>query len=255
MRRRLSLGVLALTLVAASATATWAATIRGTNGRDTLRGTAGADRISGKSGKDTLYGLGGNDVLNGGPGNDVLYGGPGNDRLYGGAGNDTLIGGPGADRYVCGPGRDTVRGDPKDTAAKDCEVVKGLKPAPLPEYAPPGRYCGFTIQGQSICFTVDASGRTFSSAHFGVTPACSPSQPTWVFTIDFPDNVGIASDGSFSYDVGSGDLVGSYVRGTIDSSGSASGTMHLPPQSFDKEGYGHFDCASEDATWQATRQH
>jgi hypothetical protein len=239
MQRRRLLGLLALVFLGLGAAAGWAASIGGTARSDTLRGTAKADKIYGRGGNDRLYGLAGNDYLNGGPG------------------NDTLVGGPGADRFVCGPGRDTVIGDTKDAAANDCEVVKGLKPKtppPAPPYAEPGRYCGFTNQGQSICFTVDGSGRAVSSAHFGVTPSCVPSQPTWLFTIDFPDEVGIDSDGSFSYEVGSGELLGSFVRGRIEPSGAAGGTMHLVPLSFDKEPYGHVVCASEDATWEAKRQ-
>ncbi|MGZ4400648.1 MAG: hypothetical protein ACXVYM_07230, partial [Gaiellaceae bacterium] len=199
-----------------------------------------------------------------------------NDYLNGGPGNDTLTGGPGADRYVCGPGRDTVVGDSKDVAAKDCEVVTGLKttPPPSPPPAPEptttttsttpaptpsvnvlqGRYCGFTNQGQSICFTVDPSGRSFSSAHFGATPACRPPEPSWIFTLDFPSHVTINADGSFVYDVNVGDLTGSFVHGSIDGAGSASGTMHMTPQSFDKAGYGHYDCDSVDTTWQAKLQ-
>ena len=100
---------------------TWAATISGTAGNDTLRGGARADALNGKGGNDRLFGAGGDDVLVGGPGNDFL------------------VGGLGADILRCGPGRDTANRDRRDTVARDCEVVRGPKPAPpeRPAPAPP----------------------------------------------------------------------------------------------------------------------
>ncbi|MGZ4411160.1 MAG: hypothetical protein ACXVY8_03405, partial [Gaiellaceae bacterium] len=209
---------------------------------DTLRGTAKADKIYGKAGNDKLYGLGGNDYLNGGPG------------------NDTLTGGPGADRYVCGPGRDTVVGDSKDVAAKDCEVVKGIAPPPPPPAnVVPGLYCGFTNQGKSICFTVTPDRRSFSQAHFGARADCQPDY-TFDGTIDFPGTTPIAPDGSFTYtvqfmtpDSKIGGLVGSYVRGKIDSAGNAQGEMHMTAISFTSSGTS-YSCETADTTWTAKKQ-
>ena len=107
-------------LVAFLAGSVWAATISGTAGNDTLRGGARADSLSGKGGNDRLFGAGGNDVLVGGPGNDLL------------------VGGSGADTLRCGPGRDSATRDKRDTVGRDCEMVRGPKPAlPPPTPAPP----------------------------------------------------------------------------------------------------------------------
>jgi hypothetical protein len=84
--------------------------IIGTKSGDVLRGTAAADFIDGRAGNDVLYGL---------------------------AGNDRLVGGAGIDRIHCGPGRDTVFADPRDTVARDCEVVRGNKEPPTPPPAIP----------------------------------------------------------------------------------------------------------------------
>jgi lysophospholipase L1-like esterase len=102
----------AIVVFALVADTVWAATINGTARNDTLRGGARADKIYGKRGNDGLFGGGGSDVL------------------VGGAGNDFLVGGVGADTLQCGPGRDTAIRDVPDRVARDCEVVRGPKPAP-----------------------------------------------------------------------------------------------------------------------------
>jgi hypothetical protein len=259
LRRRLAASLLALAaLLAILFTATASAkTINGTSGNDVLRGTSGADKIYGKGGNDKLYGLGGNDYLSGGAGNDTLVGGPGNDTLTGGAGNDVLTGGPGADKIVCGAGKDTVNADNADTVAKDCEVVK--RPLPPAPNVVAGRYCGFTNQGKSICFTVSSDRRSFGEAHFGARVDCQPSS-TYEWTIDFTGSTPIASDGSFTYTVDriSPDseiqgLIGSYVSGTIDSSGNAQGHMHLTQITFTQAGTS-YSCETADTDWTAKKQ-
>jgi hemolysin type calcium-binding protein len=113
-----ALAALAFAVLALAAGSVWAATINGTAGNDTLRGGARADKIYGKGGNDRLFGAAGNDVLAGGPG------------------NDRLVGGPGADTLRCGPGRDTATRDVRDKGSRDCEVVRGPKPAPPPPSPP-----------------------------------------------------------------------------------------------------------------------
>jgi hypothetical protein len=106
-----------------------------------------------------LLGAGGNDKLTATDAHgDVVDGGPGDDTLTGGFGNDTLIGGPGRDQIAgdrqarcnelhcdfmdgygndmidardgepdsvqCDPGDDTVKADPIDRVADDCEHVE-----------------------------------------------------------------------------------------------------------------------------------
>ena len=131
-----------------------AAVIDGTAGDDTLEGTSKSDSIFGYGGNDTINGRGGNDELWGGFGSDKMYGQAGNNTLHGEGGNDTLVGGPGVDElrgadgvdvlnggggddrlydrdgnaaerdtFNCGTGSDTVRADPTDQVASDCENV------------------------------------------------------------------------------------------------------------------------------------
>lgn len=114
MSRPFHLALLAGVGLALAAGSGWAATISGTARNDTLRGGAQADTITGKEGDDALFG---------GGGGDTLLGGPGKDRLVGGRGADTLR---------CGSGRDTAIRDVQDRVARDCEIVRGPKPAPPP---------------------------------------------------------------------------------------------------------------------------
>jgi Ca2+-binding RTX toxin-like protein len=94
--RRATIMLVALTLLAASATASAQAsprpcTITGTAGDDVLNGTSAGDVICGLGGDDRIRGGGGDDVLRGGPGHDALRGDGGRDRLIGGAAGDILI--------------------------------------------------------------------------------------------------------------------------------------------------------------------
>ena len=130
--------------------------ILGTDVTDTLIGRGGNDVITGKGGPDVVLGGGGDDGLSGGYGDDEVRGGDGDDTMGGDvapvgipgsgtSGNDTLYGGDGNDLIVtrldsdnpenkprrdtifCGDGRDTVRADPIDTVASDCERVRGTE--------------------------------------------------------------------------------------------------------------------------------
>jgi hypothetical protein len=69
-----------------------------------------------------------------GPAGGIMNGDEGGDIMVGGLAADTIDGGPGgafiqaavdgvADTVVCGTGTDTVRADPLDTVAADCEQV------------------------------------------------------------------------------------------------------------------------------------
>jgi len=216
----------------------YAATIVGTNGPNTLRGTAKNDVIRGLGGNDTIYGLGGNDTLYGGPGNDTLYGGPGNDTLYGGPGNDTLVGGPGRDVLDCGPGKDTAIADSSDIVKSNCEIVKRpsapppttttTTTAPPPVAALTGHYCGFVNSGGSFCFDVSGAGgsQTFTNASFDSTDDCTPSM---TFDIKFTTSgtTPIQPDLTFDFTSPSGASAGTYITGTLDTSGHANGHFHV----------------------------
>ncbi len=216
-------------------------TIVGTSHADVLRGTARADKIYGKAGNDKLYGNGGNDLLVGGAGTDTIY---------------------------CGAGRDTVQAESKDVVAPDCEKVDYVDgsggsttttttPPPPPPPARPlaGHYPGTTAQGEVMSFDVGTGGVSVGSFSFTMGLSCSGGSVQVTFR--FPGPYAVAADGTFGFDW-SGSFSGSNatgtanVRGRLDTSGNASGTMHgtasVPYSSSTVE------CASDTFTWTATRQ-
>ena len=197
-----------------------------------------------------IYGLGGN---------DKLYGAAGNDKLYGGSGNDLLVGGPGADVLNCGPGHDTAIADTSDKLI-GCEVVKGLpepKPKPPPPPPPPqvkaGQYCGFTNNGGSICFDITAAPFTFTNAQFHTSFDNSDCSPSATGSVDFTTggSTAVHADGTFDFSVTQGDEAGTDVKGTVDTQGAATGTLHV--HALIASGANTFTC-SLDATWSATNQ-
>lgn len=122
----------------------------GTDGDDIASASEVGNRaeLTGKGGNDQLKGTDSDDAIDGGPGADTLTGGYGNDTITGGPGPDKIVGdrdgrcnemhcdlSPGsssdtidaldgeADTISCGPGQDTVKADPQDTVAPDCETV------------------------------------------------------------------------------------------------------------------------------------
>lgn len=98
-----------------------------------VNGGLGDDRIIGGSGDDDLNGGSGKDNMFGGPGRDFMDGGSFDDALNGGPGRDSLRGGSGGDRINavdqerdtidCGLGNDSVRADPIDLVADNCEDI------------------------------------------------------------------------------------------------------------------------------------
>jgi Ca2+-binding RTX toxin-like protein len=225
--------------------------IVGTPKSDVLRGTAKADTLDGRAGNDMLSGLGGNDVLTGGKGNDKLVGGPGKDKLR------------------CGAGSDTAVADPADSVGSDCEVVKGLpptepppdQPPPTPtEKAQPGRYCGFTNQGKSIC--IDVTADSLAVTQFDTTSDLDCGNATATFGLSFGGVSPIQPDLTFTFhyqgpiDSGDGDvrnIVADYtVSGKFDTAGNATGTLLLAKFSFDYDGT-HYDCGAAPYAWQARR--
>jgi hypothetical protein len=225
-------------------------TIPGTAKNDVLKGTPKADRIDGKAGNDTLYGYAGNDVL------------------IGGAGNDRLVGGRGTDNLRCGPGKDTAVADDADIVAGDCEVVTGLTPTPPPETTPPpgptgpkarpGHYCGFTNQGESICYDVTPDSLGVLNFATGSKVICGDQEAS--FGLSFGAATPIQADLSFSFTykgpIDSGDptvtnIKADYtVSGKFDTEGNATGTLFLGQFSFDFEGT-HYECAAAPYAWQA----
>lgn len=122
----------------------------GTEGDDVATASEVGNRaeLSGKGGNDQLKGTDDDDTIDGGAGADDLTGGYGNDAITGGPGQDKIVGdrdgrcnemhcdlSPGSaadaidavdgevDTISCGPGTDTVKADPQDVVAPDCETV------------------------------------------------------------------------------------------------------------------------------------
>jgi Ca2+-binding RTX toxin-like protein len=87
----------------------------------------------------TLSGGDDDDLLEGGSGNDVLRGNQGLDTHSGNAGDDLIDSrGTRPDFVNCGSGTDTVRADPVDVIAADCEIVDRQAPAPTGGPSPTG---------------------------------------------------------------------------------------------------------------------
>ena len=244
--------LLASALVATSPAGTLRV-ILGSAKNDVLKGTQRADTLDGRGGNDRLSGLGGNDVL------------------VGGKGNDTLVGGVGKDKLRCGAGKDTAVADTGDTVGTDCEVVKGLpappvvEPPPSPPPAPgpkalPGKYCGFTNQGKSICIDVTSDGLAVNQ--FDTTSDLNCGEFEATFSLSFGGTSLIQPDLSFAFKyegpIDSGDpavtnILANYtVTGRFDTAGNATGTLLLSKFTFDYEGT-HFDCSAAPYAWQARR--
>jgi hypothetical protein len=206
-------------------------------------GTAPASMIVGGAGNDTLRGT---------QKADKLYGKAGNDRLFGFRGNDVLFGGAGADRLVCGPGRDIAWADSKDHVAKDCEIVKGLKPPPPPPVAL-GTYCGSTSQGMPLCFVVGSQGasaaRTIGATSLTVQAECEPTRQLdrsfEVLTL----YVSVKSDRSFTARTVLAGYVSTF-EGKFDQSGT-SATGSLSVQFVEQQDGVRYECDSGVASWSA----
>ena len=220
-------GVLVVSVLAGSA---WAKNITGSARNDVLRGTAKADRISGLGGNDKLSGLGGNDVL------------------LGGAGKDVLVGGAGADSLNCGAGVDIAIADARDTVSPSCETVRGLPVPPPPgPTAKPGHYCGFTNNGFGFCFDITPDGKSFTNAVWQIITDCTP-QSRFKITFSTTGLAPLQPDLAFDYPSTTGSFAGSYVRGKLDTIGTAAGVVHIV-SNFDFQGT-NYNCLF-DTEWTA----
>lgn len=124
VERLIGLGLLAIVLLAASATASGEAARR-----CTITGTAGPDVLAGTPRQDVICGLGGGDVIRAGAGNDLVYGGTGDDVVYGGGGKDVVFGGSGSDTFFTVDGaRDFLDGGPdRDRARIDRDKARSVE--------------------------------------------------------------------------------------------------------------------------------
>jgi RTX calcium-binding nonapeptide repeat (4 copies) len=257
-RARCALWTAVMTAAAFSTSVGWArgdARIVGTARNDILRGTAHADVLDGRGGNDRLLGLAGNDIL------------------VGGSGRDVLIGGPGGDKLRCGSGKDVARADGKDVVASDCETVTGVPPTTEPPptetnpppagppppagHALPGRYCGFTNQGKSICVTVAPDSSRVTTYRLGAAVTCGSETGTFSFVTFGPGP--IQTDLAFSRSADetrpdSTDLtnikVSWEISGKFDTKGNVTGTFFLKQATFDVNGT-HSTCTGTPTSWEA----
>ena len=99
---------------------------------------------------------------------------------------------------------------------------------PAPPAVVTGRYCGFTDNGSSICFTVTADGKFWTSGHFGIVNAsCDPGAAHFDVTYDTTGQTAIGADLSFNFTALTGDAAGTVISGTLTNSGQSQGQLHV----------------------------
>jgi hypothetical protein len=170
----------------ATAAATVACTITGTDGNDVLKGTVAPDVICGGAG---------NDVLIGGPGDDMLVGGPGEDTASFRAAAGPVIASlasAGAARATtfsselrtssdhliainCPAATDGIA-SPAELAAMSSEALGGATPssgAPVPTRSRAGAVPISSAAGRATMFSATASDATSSAAERGATDSLS----------------------------------------------------------------------------------
>jgi hypothetical protein len=121
-------------------------TVRAAGGNDTIHAGDGNDTVDGGSGDDDIDAGFGDDAITGGPGKDSISA----DRRGGDCGpmwckypygNDTIDTRDGElDSVDCGAGTDSVKADPQDVVAPNCESVERGSVAP-PVVTPAGKAC------------------------------------------------------------------------------------------------------------------
>ena len=109
---------------------------------------------------------------------------------------------------------------------------------------------GNQSEGESVCLDITSGGTRAGNARFGAKISCQPGGRVAV-PFEAPGSVPLGADGSFSFDADSGELAGSYIRGTVDAAGGAKGTLHIQ-LTFDYQGQ-RYDCATT-TEWTATLQ-
>lgn len=127
-----------------------------------------------------------------------------------------------------------------------------------PPTAPPGKYCGFSIQGPGVCFDVAASGREVTRFEGGVVVRCfpggvAPSEFEFTLTLTGPfplgGHLGFAKSGIAL----EGTTATAGVSGVIDSNGTATGTVSLSAMTLEHEGT-RYSCQRGVGNWEAKRQ-
>ncbi len=144
----------------------------------------------------------------------------------------------------------------------DSGLVSWRARTPPPDAtAQPGTFCGFTDQGQSLCFDVEGPPKTVTNFKFVVRLECTPPAPFGVSSV-IPSAYAIRDDGTFSFTrsgfettAGGGSFTVTHMmRGAFDASGTAAtGTLaaHL---TYDAPDGTHYECDSGTFGWGTRRQ-
>lgn len=111
-----------------------------------------------------------------------------------------------------------------------------------PPSAPPGRYCGFTVQGPGICFDVAPNGREVTRFESAVVARCFPGgvAPSEIeIALTFTGSIPIGGHLGFARSrIPVEGLVSgtASIGGLFEPTGAASGTVSLGPTTLDYEG-------------------
>ena len=128
-----------------------------------------------------------------------------------------------------------------------------------PPTAPPGTYCGFSIQGPGICLEVAANGKEVTRFESGVVVRCFPGGVppseievalTFTGAIPIGGHLGFARRGLPVEGLVSGTAS---ISGVIEPAGTAFGTVGLGAVTLDYEGT-RYNCHPAVGRWEARRQ-
>jgi hypothetical protein len=139
----------------------------------------------------------------------------------------------------------------------ECAGTTTWKASLPPPAATPGRYCGFTNQGPSVCLDVDPTGRIVTRIEVGVVVLCNGRTTEVELRLVFTDmpvggNLGFSESSSTLEGLISGTAA---VSGLLDPDGGtgAHGSVRVQLPVFDLEG-SRYSCGVASALWEARRQ-
>jgi hypothetical protein len=139
----------------------------------------------------------------------------------------------------------------------ECVGTTTWKASLPPPAATPGRYCGFTNQGPSICLDVDATGRMVTHLEAGIVVLCNGRTTEVELRLVFTD---MPIGGHLGFQRSSSSLEGlisgtGSVGGLLDPNGGtgAHGSVRIQLPVFDQDGT-RYTCGVASAQWEARRQ-
>ena len=119
---------------------------------------------------------------------------------------------------------------PRTTTAATTTTTTATTTTAPASNAQPGHYCGFTNNGDAICFDVTGgTPQTFTNLKFTITYRGTDCNPTATGTVDYTTG-GVAQlqpDNSFDFEVASGAQAGTFAKGTVAPDGTATGVLNV----------------------------